>query len=418
MDPFTIIIIGTATVFCIYMAWNIGANDVANAMGTSVGSKALTIKGAILVAAIFEFSGAVLVGSRVTDTIRRGMVDTTIFAGEPMTLVYGMMAALLAAAIWLNIASKYGLPVSTTHSIVGAVTGFGIIAGGFEAIAWGTMLKIVSSWAVSPLSGGIMAFVLFRLINRRIINADDPVESMRFYAPILVFIVITIIGIAVFYEGLSHLNLDLRFYQTLGIAAGVGFVLAFITRRIINSIVDRRDPESLNRFNFVEYVFKYLQIMTACYVAFAHGSNDVANAVGPFAAVISIIQTQSVLAKTEVPIWILAMGGIGIVIGLATYGYKVIETIGKKITALTPSRGFAAEFGAATTVLVCSKLGIPISTTHTLVGAVIGVGFARGLSALDFRVVRNIFSSWFITLPATMAISVILFLILRLVFDA
>lgn len=416
MDPFTIVIVIIATIFCIYMAWNIGANDVANAMGTSVGSKALTIKGAILVAAIFEFSGAVFVGSRVTDTIRRGMVDTTIFVGEPMILVYGMMAALLAAAIWLNIASKYGLPVSTTHSIVGAVTGFGIVAGGFAAISWGTMLKIVSSWAVSPLSGGIMAFALFSFVNKKIINADDPLESLRVYVPILVFIVITIIGLAVFYEGLASLQLPVTFWQALGLAGGVGIAASYAVKRFINRVISQRTPETLDRFNFIEYIFKYLQIITACYVAFAHGSNDVANAVGPFAAIISIVQTESVLAKTEVPIWVLAMGGIGIVIGLATYGYKVMETIGTKITELTPSRGFSAEFGAATTVLICSKLGIPISTTHTLVGAVIGVGFARGISALDFRVVRNIFSSWFITLPATMLISIILFLIFRFIF--
>jgi inorganic phosphate transporter, PiT family len=416
MDPFTLVILITATIFCIYMAWNIGANDVANAMGTSVGSKALTIKGAILVAAIFEFSGAVFVGSRVTDTIRRGMVDTTIFVGEPMILVYGMMAALLAAAIWLNIASKYGLPVSTTHSIVGAVTGFGIIAGGFSAISWGTMAKIVSSWAISPLSGGIMAFILFNFVNKKIINADDPIKALTVYVPVLVFIVITIIGVAVFYEGLASLQLPIRFWHALALAGGTGILISIATKNFINRVIGQRTPETLDRFNFIEYIFRYLQILTACYVAFAHGSNDVANAVGPFAAIISIIQTGSVLAKTEVPIWILAMGGLGIVIGLATYGYKVIETIGRKITELTPSRGFSAEFGAATTVLICSKLGIPISTTHTLVGAVIGVGFARGISALDFRVVRNIFSSWFITLPATMGISMVLFLLFRFIF--
>ncbi len=416
MDPLTIILLVVATLFCCYMAWNIGANDVANAMGTSVGSGALTLKGAILVAAIFEFSGAVFVGSRVTDTIRRGMVDTSLFVGEPLILVYGMMAALLAAAIWLNIASKYGFPVSTTHSIVGAVTGFGLVAGGFAAISWGTMLKIVSSWVVSPLSGGIMAFFLFRLINRKIINAPDPVEALRLYAPGLVFVVITIIGIAVFYEGLASLNLEIAFHQAFGLAGVTGITASYTTKRIINAIIRKRSLVALSRFNLVEYVFRYLQIMTACYVAFAHGSNDVANAVGPFAAIVNILTTNSVTTKTVVPIWVLALGGFGIVVGLATYGYKVIETIGRKITELTPSRGFAAEFGAATTVLICSKLGVPISTTHTLVGAVIGVGFARGLSALDFRVVRNIFSSWFITLPVTMGISIVIFLLLRAIF--
>jgi len=415
MDPITIILI-TATIFCMYMAWSIGANDVANAMGTSVGSKALTIKGAVVVAAIFMFSGAVFFGSRVTDTIRRGMVDTTIFAGEPNLLIFGMMAALLSAAIWLNIASRYGLPVSTTHSIVGAVTGFGILAGGFGAISWDTMLKIVSSWAISPISGGIMAFLLFNFVNRKIINADDPNIAMRSLVPLLVFFVVTILGIAIFYEGLASINLPIAFWQSISLAVGVGIVVSLWVKNFIKQVIIRRSFDTLNRFNFVEYIFKYLQILTACYVAFAIGSNDVANAVGPFAAIITIIQTDSVLAQTEVPLWVLAMGGVGIVIGLATYGYKVIETIGRKITELTPSRGFSAEFGAATTVLICSQLGIPISTTHTLVGSVIGVGFARGISALDFRVVRNILSSWFITLPATMVISMILFMLFRFIF--
>ncbi len=418
MEPIIIIILVAATFFCMYMAWSIGANDVANAMGTSVGSKALTIKGAVVVAGIFMFSGAVFFGSRVTDTIRRGMLDTTIFAGEPNLLIYGMMAALLSAAIWLNIASRYGLPVSTTHSIVGAVTGFGIIAGGFGAISWDTMIKIVSSWAISPLTGGLMAYLLFTFVNKKIINADDPNVAMRTIVPILVFFVVTILGIAIFYEGLASLQLPIAFWQSISLAVGVGVAVSLWVRNFIKKVIKQRSFDTLNRFNFVEYIFKYLQIMTACYVAFAIGSNDVANAVGPFAAIITIIQTDSVVAHTVVPVWVLAMGGIGIVIGLATYGYKVIETIGKKITELTPSRGFSAEFGAATTVLICSQLGIPISTTHTLVGSVIGVGFARGISALDFRVVRNIFSSWFITLPATMVISMILFVIFRLIFGS
>ncbi len=418
MEPIIIIILVAATFFCMYMAWSIGANDVANAMGTSVGSKALTIKGAVVVAGIFMFSGAVFFGSRVTDTIRRGMLDTTIFAGEPNLLIYGMMAALLSAAIWLNIASRYGLPVSTTHSIVGAVTGFGIIAGGFGAISWDTMIKIVSSWAISPLTGGVMAYLLFTFVNKKIINADDPNVAMRTIVPILVFFVVTILGIAIFYEGLASLQLPIAFWQSISLAVGVGVAVSLWVRNFIKKVIKQRSFDTLNRFNFVEYIFKYLQIMTAFYVAFAIGSNDVANAVGPFAAIITIIQTDSVVAHTVVPVWVLAMGGIGIVIGLATYGYKVIETIGKKITELTPSRGFSAEFGAATTVLICSQLGIPISTTHTLVGSVIGVGFARGISALDFRVVRNIFSSWFITLPATMVISMILFVIFRLIFGS
>ena len=417
MDPLSITILVIATLGCGYMAWNIGANDVANAMGTSVGSQALTLKGAVIVAALFEFSGAVLAGSRVTDTIRRGMIDTSIFAGDPMLLVYGMLAALLASAIWLNIASHFGLPVSTTHSIVGAVTGFGIIAGGVTAIAWGTMLKIVASWLISPLTGGLMAFFLFRLINRRIINADNPMEALRRFAPGMVFVVITIICLVLFTGGMARINQGIEWWHGFALAALVGSVMAGFSLRLIRhveaipsaAVGDRRTAPA-------ERVFKYLQIMTACYVAFAHGSNDVANAVGPYAAVVSILQSRSVSDQTIVPLWILMLGGVGIVIGLATLGYKVIETIGRRITELTPSRGFAAEFGTASTVIICSKLGIPISTTHTLVGAVMGVGFARGLSALDFRVVRNILSTWIITIPVTMVIAMMLFALLRLLF--
>lgn len=418
MDPLAILLLVIATAFCAYMAWNIGANDVANAMGTSVGSKALTLRGAIIIAAVFEFCGAVFVGSRVTDTIRRGMVDTERFTADPLLLVYGMLAALLAAAVWLNIATKYGLPVSTTHAIVGAVTGFGIVAGGWASIQWDTMAKIAMSWIISPLSGGIMAFALFMFLNRKIVNASDPFRALRFHVPILVFIVVTVIGVALVHEGLASLHLPITLAQSVGLAAAVGLPAALAVRVLLIRTTKNRSPKLLNRFNFIEHVFKYLQILTACYVAFAHGSNDVANAVGPYAAVVSILRGDSVTATTPVPTWILGMGGVGIVVGLATYGYKVIETIGRKITELTPSRGFAAEFGTATTVLVCSNLGLPISTTHTLVGAVIGIGFARGISALDFRIVRNIFSSWFITLPATMAISVVLFLAFRYMFGA
>lgn len=392
----------------LYMAWNIGANDVANAFGTSIGSKALTFKQVVLIAAIFEFAGAVLVGSHVTDTVRKGIVDSSLFAARPEILAYGMVSALLAASIWLHIASTIGWPVSTTHSIVGGIAGFGLVAGGFSAIAWGKMGQIVLSWVLSPLLGGIIAATMFIFISRRIIDTEDPHLQLKKVSPYLIFLVITTLFLSIIYKGLKNLHLDLPFNQALFIASLIGLFAAVIGKVLI----DKVEPGHKGGFDAVERVFRYLQIITACYVAFAHGANDVANAIGPVAAVISVIQTKTVQMKVDVPIWLLLIGGGGIILGLATYGYKVIEMVGKKITEITPSRGFSAEFGAATTVLIASKLGLPVSTTHTLVGAIIGVGLARGMAALNLRVIRDIFISWGATIPFTAILTVLFYKLL------
>ena len=397
---------------CIYMACNIGANDVANAMGTSVGSGSLTFKQAILIAAVAEFAGAYLVGGHVSDTIRKGMLDPTIFAGDPIHLVYGMIGALVASAVWLNLASYLGWPVSTTHSIVGAVVGFGVMAGGLDAVSWSKVGKVVMSWVISPVMGGLCSFILFRFITYQIFSRRNPLLYAKKLLPYLVFMVCIILANAMFYKGLKNLHLDLSFVQAMVYAILVGVAGFFLSKVIVKKVPDVPKREIHKQLDSTEKIFKYLQILTAFYIAFAHGSNDVANAVGPLAAVVAILKNGTVQMKVDMPSWILAMGGACIVFGLLIWGRRVMETIGNKITEITPSRGFCATFGAATIVLVCSKMGLPVSTTHTLVGSVIGVGFARGLPTLNLGIIQEIVISWLATVPFTAVLSAILFKIL------
>ena len=392
-----------AALLAFYMAWAIGANDVANAMGTSVGSGALTVGGAIIVAAIFEFAGAFLAGGHVTDTVRKGMLDMSLLGREQ--LIYGMMASLASAGTLLIGATRFGLPISTTHSIVGAIVGFGAVAIGIDAVNWPKVLQISLSWITSPLLAGVIAFAIFHLIRSTILNKSNPVHQIRKYGPAFFFFVFFIIGLVTLFKGLKHINLDLDLMEALAgsvalglIGSGIG---AFFIRRVQ---IGEADPD--RRFDQVERIFVVLQILTACAIAFAHGSNDVANAIGPLAAIVNAVENVDLTAKAPVAPWMLAIGGLGIVIGLATWGYRVMETVGKKITELTPSRGFAAQLAAASTIVLASRLGIPISTTHTLVGAVLGVGLARGITALDLRVVGNILASWIATLPIAAALSV------------
>ncbi|MFS1524612.1 inorganic phosphate transporter [Microbulbifer sp. 2304DJ12-6] len=396
-----------------FMAWGVGANDVANAMGTSVGSRALTIKQAILIAMVFEFAGAYLAGGEVTATIRKGIIDSEVFAAQPQLLVYGMLASLLSAGTWLLIASVLGWPVSTTHSIVGAIVGFSAVGISSEAVAWGKVGSIVASWVVSPLLAGTIAFLLFRSVQRLILDTEDPFANAKRYIPIYMFAVGWMIAMVTLTKGLKHVlkdaNIQLSFIQDAGIAALAGLVVMGIGIAMLKRIHRDRASEVGNRFASVERVFAILMIFTACAMAFAHGSNDVANAVGPLAAVINTIQSGSVTAKATMPSWILLLGGLGIVVGLATYGFKVMATIGRKITELTPSRGFAAELGAAATVVLASGTGLPVSTTHTLVGAVLGVGLARGIGALNLRMITTIAASWVVTLPAGAGIAILFF---------
>ncbi len=395
----TLIVLAMA--FGLFMAWGIGANDVANALGTSVGSGAITIKTAIIVAAIFEFAGASLAGGNVTSTIRKGIIDPTQLADHPETIVYGMIAALLAAGVWLAVASTKGWPVSTTHSIVGAIVGFAMAGIGIDAVAWGKISQIVASWVVSPILGGGFAFLLMMSTQKLIFNADKPFEAAVRWGPVYIFLVGFVISLVTLFKGLTHLNIDLTVGASFAIAIAIGIAVALIGRRAIARVKIDADADRDFHFASVERVFAPMIVFSACAMAFAHGSNDVANGVGPMAAVYGLVKSGGeVTQKLAMPFWILAIGGFGIVLGLVTYGYRVMQTIGGKITALTPTSGFCATLAAAITVVLASRTGMPVSTTHIAVGAVVGVGLARGFAALDLRVIASIFASWIITLPA------------------
>ena len=408
MEAATIYIV-LAALFGLFMAWGIGANDVANAMATSVGSKALTIKQAILVAAVFEFLGAVLAGGEVTSTIRKGIVDAELLADTPELLVYGMLAALLAAGTWLLVASHKGWPVSTTHSIVGAIVGFAAVGIGVDAVHWEKVGTIVMSWVVSPVTAGFIAFLIYLSVQRLILRQEDPLARAKLFVPVYIFLAGFTITLVTILKGLKHVGLSISLGDAYLMAIAIAMVIAVIGAIAINRIKPDPKVEKKDHFYTVERVFGVLMVVTACSMAFAHGSNDVANAIGPLAAVISVASTGAVAAKASLPIWVLMLGGVGIVIGLATFGIRVISTVGKKITQLTPSRGFAAELAAATTIVIASGTGMPISTTHTLVGAVLGVGLARGIEAIDLRVVARIFVSWVITIPAGAFLAIVFF---------
>ena len=416
----TILII-LAGAFGFFMAWGVGANDVANAMGTSVGSKALTIKQAILIAMVFEFAGAYLAGGEVTSTIRKGIVDSEIFTNSPDLLVFGMLSALLAAGTWLMIASFMGWPVSTTHSIVGAIVGFAAVGVSVDAVNWSKVSTIVASWVVSPVIAGTISFALFRSVQTLILVHDDPFVRAKKYAPLYMFAVGFLMAMVTILKGLKHvfkdIGMSLSFSESIAWSAMFGILVAMLGSYLLSKVKRNLALEEKNRFANVERVFAVLMIFTACSMAFAHGSNDVANAVGPLAAVVNVVNSGGViLAKSTMPSWILLLGGAGIVFGLATYGFKVMGTIGRKITELTPSRGFAAELGAAATVVFASGTGLPISTTHTLVGAVLGVGLARGIGALNLKMIGSIFLSWVVTLPAGAGLSILFFFFFKGVF--
>jgi PiT family inorganic phosphate transporter len=403
-----------AVIFGFYMTWGIGANDVANAMGTSVGSGAITVKQAIIIAAIFEFAGAFIAGGNVTSTIRKGIVDPSGLADQPELLVFGMLAALLAAALWLMIASTKGWPVSTSHTIVGALVGFAVAGIGVEAVQWVKIGQIAASWIISPALGGFLAYLLMMSIRKLILNTENPFESAKRWGPVYVFLVGFIISLVTMFKGLKHLNLELTALQSFVAAIGFGIVVAFIGWLLINKVEVDKEADRDYHFASVEKIFVPMMIFTACAMAFAHGSNDVANGIGPLAAVASIIKSGGEVAQTaELPLWILVMGGLGIVLGLATLGYKVMQTIGTRITQLTPSRGFCATLAAAATVVLASRTGLPVSTTHIAVGAVIGVGLARGVGAIDLRVIGSIVVSWVITLPVGGVLAALIFFTLK-----
>ncbi|CDR34622.1 inorganic phosphate transporter [Criblamydia sequanensis] len=464
-----IILITLVALAGLYMAWNIGANDVANAMGTSVGSGSLTLRQAVFIAAVLEFTGALLFGSHVSDTIQQGIVNPSIFAFEPMNFVKGMLASLIAAGIWLQIASYYGWPVSTTHSIIGAIVGFGAIVGGLDAIYWKNVFFIATSWILSPILGGIVGYLVFIWLRKVVFYASSPIAATKKIVPWLVLIFLGTISLIIMFGGLKNLNIHLNLVESIFFSLLLGSIGAFIAFFLVKDLPNKKIGASLkpdtsqeaiqdlekakkylfaarektkgstsyqvgialdelehlshsmeqddqatpSEYELVEKVFGYLQIMSASFMAFAHGANDVANAIGPVAAAFVVLKTGKIpTSSMAIPIWILALGGLGIVAGLATWGWRVIETIGKKLTELTPSRGFAAEFGAALTIVFASRLGLPISTTHTLVGAVLGIGLARGIEALDLSTTRDIVVSWIVTVPAGALISIAVYYLL------
>ncbi len=406
-----------AVIFGLYMTWGIGANDLANAMGTSVGAGAVSVKQAICIAVIFEFLGAILAGGHVTKTIRKGIIDPSSIVNNPEILVYGMLASLLAAAVWLMVASTKGWPVSTTHSIIGALIGFAIVGIGPDAVKWGKVGSVVMSWIISPVIGGTISFLLVLSTRKLIFNTDEPLKNAKKYAPFYLFLLGFVISLVTLFKGLKHLNLTLTTIESFLVASFFGLFTAAIGWFFVRKVKD--DPSANKKFSYasVEKVFTPMMLFTACSMAFAHGSNDVANGIGPLAAVYSIISSGGeVMQKSDLPLWILLLGGSGIVLGLITLGYRVMLTVGKKITELTPSRGFCAELAAATTVVIASRTGLPVSTTHILVGSVLGVGLARGVGALDLRVVLNIIISWVVTLPAGAIMAMLFFFTLKGIF--
>ena len=394
-------------IFGLLMAYGIGANDVANAMGTSVGSGAITLSTAILIACIFEFSGAFLAGGEVTSTVRKGILDPLLFQDNPDLFVFGMISALLAAGTWLVFATYFGWPVSTTHTIVGGIVGFGILGLSFSAIDWDTMSDIALSWLLSPLISGTISFFIYLSIDKLILRNNNPIQMAQRYGPIYLFFVAFIVSMVTFTKGLKHIGLGLDYTDSIIYSFIFGLFITFLgfvfLSRLRNSSIDQ--------------IFGILMVFTACVMAFAHGSNDTANAVGPVAAVFSTVMNEGVSQEAAVSAWLLLGGGVGIVLGLAMWGYRVIQTIGKEITKLTPTSGFAAELAAATTVVIASGNAMPISTTHTLVGAVFGVGLAMSIKDLDFKVVGKIVASWLTTVPAGAILSMIFLTLFRYLFQ-
>lgn len=437
MEPLMGLVLFVSILVCAYLAWNIGANDVANAMGTSVGSRALTLKQAVIIAAIFEFIGAFFAGDAVTDTVRKGILVVD-FDNQAMVdaisadLMYGFIAAMMAAAVWLTIATRYGLPVSTTHSIIGGIIGVGLVMEvqhETSLIDWEVVEKVAMSWIASPVMGGLFAFFTFWVIRETILDTTDPEARARWMAPILAIPTFFVLGLALQFKALKGFfakaqdngwiedkydwlpvkedgswnpMMDDAWFpiNSLILAGMISIVAAVILAYILRNYDFKGEKEG---FHGVERIFVWLQVIAAAYVAFAHGANDRSNAIGPMAAVYQVLSNDGQLgAVADVPTWLVLLGSVGIAIGVVTWGWRVMETIGSKITDITPTRGFAATFGAATTVLIFSMpfLAVPVSTTHTLVGGVVGVGLAGGAKAVDFRVFGKIIASWLASLPA------------------
>ena len=405
---YSILFLVTAVVLCFLMTWGVGANDLANVMSTTMGSKAVTVRQAMLIAIIFEFAGAFLGGTGVTETMRDGIIDTSQLAGEPLILIQGMLGVLLACTIWMNLASYLGVPVSITNALVGSMVGFGTIVLGPDAIHWNQVIHIAIGWITSPMIAGITAYTLFISIQLTIFVKKNHLNKAKLYIPIYLFLVGSILSFITVFKGLNHFDIHLNFKQDLAVTLATSILITLIGMIIIKRIPENPKIKRRERFVQVEKYFAVLMAMTACAMTFAHGSNDVALAVGPLSIVYSLVMhSNEVVDASSYPSWIILLGCVGVVTGLLMYGRKVIETVGSSITALTPSRAFAATLSAATTVVVATSTGIPVSATQTLVGAVLGVGLARGIGALNLIVIRNIFMSWVLTLPAASILTIL-----------
>jgi PiT family inorganic phosphate transporter len=405
-------VIGGAAAIGLYMAWSIGANDVANSMASAVGAKAITFKQAVLIAGVLNFVGAVFVGEHVVETVKGGIVNISMIPNSSVLLI-GFVSALLAAAFWVTLSTWYEMPISTTHSVIGALMGFGIVASGICCVQWGKIGSVVMSWVLSPLFGCVLAFLVFKIIVRLIFAKERPVEAAKIVGPFIMGVTAFLIVSSLLLETSLSDMLGVTLFMDAMVFSGIIAVLVIIIALVLLRNIHATSVED---YATVEGIFRKLQVSTSCYVAFAHGANDVANAIGPVAAIIPLAQNGEMSVSAQVPYWLLAIGGVGIAFGCLTWGKKVMQTVGHRITSLTNTRGFSVDFGAATTVLVASKLGLPISTSHTVVGAVIGVGLARGLEAVDLGIIKKIIISWVVTLPVAAATSISIFLLLTTIF--
>ncbi|SMP66205.1 inorganic phosphate transporter [Desulfonatronum lacustre] len=407
MDLVTIVLI-LAVVGGLLMAFSIGANDAANAMASSVGSRAITVKQAVLIASTLAFAGAVFLGANVAATISRGIINPEMIPDQNI-LMLGMLAALLSAGLWVLLATLFGFPVSTTHSIVGSILGFGFVAGGPEVVRWGTMVGIVLSWIISPFFGALLAYLVFSHIRKKVLSARDFVRNAKLWAPFWLAMTVVLVMTSFLLKMPMGKALGISVYAIFGFACvvaavvwGVGYL---VVGRLLHGV--EQGPESM------EELFRRMQIGMACYMALSLGANDVANAIGPVAAIWVIARTGGLAATAEVPLWLLLFGGMGIAVGVMVLGKRVMSTVGERITLLTNTRGFSVGFGAATTVLMASNLGMPVSTTHATVGGVVGVGLARGFAAVDFRVLGKIVMYWLLTVPIAAFTSIVIFQLLR-----
>ncbi|MDM8515312.1 inorganic phosphate transporter [Desulfobacterales bacterium HSG16] len=393
-----------------YMAWNIGANDVANSMASAVGAKAITIKQAVFIAGILNVVGATFIGSHVTNTIRKGIVSTDVLT-DPHLVLLGVLSALLASSLWVSFSTWKSLPVSTTHSIVGAMIGFGIMAGGFSVINWMKLGAVILSWIISPVFSMVIAYTMLKIIIRLIMSRKDSFARALHLSPFFIGITVMIIVLSFLFKTplgkTFSIGMPAAILISFIVAAGIGL----IGRKLLKRFVTEKSGG-----DGAEEIFRKIQIGTSCYVALSQGANDVANAIGPLAVLYFLAKTGHVGSTVSVPVFLLLFGGVGIACGISMWGYRVMETIGTKITTLSNTRGFAVDFSAATTVLVASKLGLPVSTTHAAVGGVLGVGLARGVDAINFSVVFKIMLYWILTVPVAALTSIAIFSLLRLIF--